>query len=129
MEDHEKIVEFFGPTKPALPGPESEEGIWPQVLTEEVLAEYHTLCEKLSGMEKVREEMRAGILKLMGEEKEAMRGKFACFVQARERSTVDWKKYILDQMGKDGIADAGRLDGPYCRVTESRALEVRKLGK
>jgi len=139
MTDEEKELQaFLAPQAPheeaaakikahfaAAPGPaEIVEGEHRE-LTEELLAEYHGLAEKLKAMEELKESLRKRILSLMGRDAEALRGAFACFVETRKRTTTDWRAFCEGQFGKDGYGD---LIAPYTRESESQTLQVRKIG-
>lgn len=115
----EEIKAFFG----AVPDPEEGE---PQELTEELLAEHFAMGEKLKALEELYKGSREKILRLMGREENAMRGKYACFVKERKSSRVDWQRFCKDQFG-EGLKEL--LTEQYVAESESKVLEVKKVGE
>ena len=92
-------------------------------LCEELLAEYHGVSEKLKAMEDVKEMLRRNVLKLMGREEGATRGKYAVFVKSQERKgDVDYKRLLQDREITEEIL--GQYRKPS---TTYQKLEVKRL--
>lgn len=93
-------------------------------LCEDLLAEYSKVSVKKKQLEEIHDMLRANILKTMGREETATRGKFAVWVRQQERKgEVDLKRMIADGEIKEDVLAKYRKPS-----TSYQKIEVKKLG-
>lgn len=93
-------------------------------LNEDLLGEYLKVAERLKSLEEIKEMLRANILKVMGREETAQRGKLAVWVKNLTRKgDVDYKRLLKDKEITEEIVTAYRKPD-----TGYQKIEVRRLG-
>ena len=108
-------------------------------ITEELLAEYSAVNEKLKSMELIRESLRSQILSLSkGEKGSISRGSWALILKPRKgNATIDWEGYGRDEIGEGALEEilkikdevkAGNAQSKYVKVgKDSLVVEVMKI--
>ena len=93
-------------------------------LTEELLAEYVKVSERSKSLDDIKEMLRLNILKVMGRDETATRGKFAVWVKSQERKgDVDYKRLLADkEITEEIVAHYRKPSSKY------QKLEVKRLG-
>jgi hypothetical protein len=127
--EREIVNHFSGPGEKVTNVPEVDDPIdigklEYKELTEELIAEYYQVSERSKALDEIKEMLRRNILKVMGRDESAIRGKFTVLVKSQERKgDVDYKRLLADGEITEEILAAYRKPN-----TQYQKLEVRKLG-
>lgn len=140
-----EIFKYFGGSTEGLvsaekapPAGQVAEALGPTELTEQLLAEYSSVCKMARDLAKIKEDLRYNILKCMGNSENARRGDWIVRVKPRCSVDIDWRGLMEDYSGAKTVEEIEQIVRavkekqmvhPRIKLNEGEIVEVMSLGE